>query len=44
MHPDKSLGPDDMNLGFYQAYWDIIGGEVTTTCLRVLNNGELPGD
>ena len=25
MHLDKSLDPDDMNLGFYQAYWDIMG-------------------
>ena len=33
-----------MNLGFYQAYWVIIGGEVTKACLRVLNNGELLAD
>ena len=44
LHPDKSLGPDGMNPGFFQAYWDIIGGEVTTTCLRLLNNWELSGD
>ena len=44
IHPDKSPGPNNMNMGFYQAYWDIIGGEVTSACLRELNNGELPGD
>lgn len=21
MHPDKSLGPDDMNPAFYQKFW-----------------------
>ena len=44
MNPDKSPGPDGMNPGFYQAYWDIIGGEVTEACLKVLNNKELPAD
>ena len=29
MHLDKSQGPDGMNLGFYQAYWDIVCGQVT---------------
>ena len=31
-----------MNLEFYQAYWDIVGGQVTDACLEVLNNGLLP--
>lgn len=38
MHPDKSLGPDGLNPRFYQAYWDIIGDQVTTACLQALNN------
>lgn len=25
MNPDKSLGPDGFNLGFYQKFWDIVG-------------------
>ena len=28
MHPDKSPGLDCMNPGFYQAYWDVIKGEL----------------
>lgn len=28
MHPDKSPGPDSLNPGFYQYFWDDIGDEV----------------
>ncbi|KAK2354861.1 hypothetical protein QL285_092328 [Trifolium repens] len=35
-------GPDGLNASFYQAYWDIIGGEVTQAALNVLNNGGNP--
>ena len=41
MHPDKSQGPNEMNPGFYQEYWDIIDGQVTYACLKVLNDGIL---
>ena len=30
MHPEKSPGPNGMNAGFFQAYWDIVGEEVLT--------------
>ena len=42
MHPDKSPGPDRRNPGFHQEYWDIVGGQVTDACLKVLNDGVLP--
>ena len=44
MHSDKSLGPDGMNIGFYQSYWDVVGGDITTACLSYLNNNLLPED
>ena len=33
-----------MNPGFYQSYWDVVGGDVTTACLSYLNNNLLPKD
>ena len=41
MHPDKSPGLDGLNLAFFQAYWDIVDQEVTTTCIKCLNDGHL---
>ncbi|XP_031095115.1 uncharacterized protein LOC115999403 [Ipomoea triloba] len=29
MHPDKSPGPDGFGPGFYQQFWDVVGGDVT---------------
>ncbi|KAJ8754033.1 hypothetical protein K2173_001931 [Erythroxylum novogranatense] len=40
MHPDKSLGPDGFNPGFFQTYWDLIGKDVVKACLRTLNDGD----
>ncbi|XP_073119607.1 uncharacterized protein [Henckelia pumila] len=42
MHKDKSPGPDGMNPGFYQNFWDITGSHVTAACLDFLNQGYLP--
>ena len=36
MHHDKSPGPDGMNPGFFQSYWDVVGEQVTKACLEVL--------
>ena len=44
MHSDKSSGPDGMNPGFYQSYWDVVGGDITTACLSYLNKNLLPDD
>ncbi|KAJ8767776.1 hypothetical protein K2173_020716 [Erythroxylum novogranatense] len=44
MHPQKSPGPDGFNPGFFQTFWDIVGPEVTTECLKCLNgNTPMPG-
>ncbi|XP_074328246.1 uncharacterized protein LOC141666148 [Apium graveolens] len=42
MHSDKSPGIDGLNPGFYQAYWDIIGHDVTEFCSKFFVIGELP--
>ena len=42
MHLDKSLGPDGMNLGFYQHFWDVVGEDITSTFLYYLNNHSIP--
>ncbi|KAL5555671.1 hypothetical protein UlMin_037907 [Ulmus minor] len=39
MAPSKSPGADGMSALFYQKYWSIVGDEVTTACLRFLNEG-----
>ena len=42
MHPHKSPRSDGMNTGIFQAYWDIVGEEVTRTCMKCLNDCQLP--
>ena len=42
IHPNKSLGPDGMNLTFYQKFWDLVGRDVTEACLHYLNNLIMP--
>lgn len=42
MHLDKSPGPDGMNPGFYQRFWDITGNHVSFACLNVLNRCTFP--
>lgn len=38
LNPSKAPGPDGFTALFYQNAWDIIGEEVTTVILDVLNN------
>ena len=35
MHPTKALGPDGMHALFYQKFWHIICGDVSSLCLHV---------
>ena len=37
MHPTHAPGPDGMSAIFYQKYWNIVGNDVTSMVLNVLN-------
>lgn len=42
MHPDKSPGPDGLGPGFFQHFWDIVGGSVTMFCRNFFETATLP--
>lgn len=44
MHQDKAPGPDGLNPGFFQVYWNIIGRDVVLFCKIFLQVGELPNE
>ena len=39
MHPHKAPSPDDMQVCFYQKNWHILGDDITSFALAVLNEG-----
>ncbi|VFQ67130.1 unnamed protein product [Cuscuta campestris] len=44
MHPDKSPGPDGFNPGFFQAFWGVVGDDVTQAIMDFMDRtGEAPG-
>ncbi|XP_019186519.1 PREDICTED: uncharacterized protein LOC109181223 [Ipomoea nil] len=42
MYPDKAPGPDGMNPGFYQHFWDVVGTDVSSYILNCLNTCSMP--
>ncbi|XP_019181782.1 PREDICTED: uncharacterized protein LOC109176840 [Ipomoea nil] len=42
MFPDKAPGPDGMNPGFYQNYWDVVGEDVSEFIVNCLNTRSFP--
>lgn len=42
MYPDKAPGPDGMNPGFYQHFWNDIGSDVSSFILQCLNSTSFP--
>ena len=42
MHPEKSLGPDDMNPAFCQRFWHIVGEDVISACLQFVKDCSFP--
>lgn len=42
MHPDKSPGPDELNPGFYQNFWNDIGNDIFTSACSWLEAGTFP--
>ncbi|WZZ92349.1 hypothetical protein YC2023_120928 [Brassica napus] len=41
IHADKAPGPDGFSAGFYQSYWDILGGDVTKDIQNFFETGSL---
>ncbi|XP_031116377.1 uncharacterized protein LOC116020030 [Ipomoea triloba] len=42
MFPDKALGPDGMNPGFFQHFWELVGADVTSFVIKCLNDCSFP--
>jgi len=43
MSPFKAPGPDGFHAIFFQRYWNLVGNDVTTTVLEILNGRLHPG-
>ncbi|CAN0912755.1 Transposon TX1 uncharacterized 149 kDa protein [Linum grandiflorum] len=39
---DKPPGPDGFNPGFYQKFWHVVGGEISTSCRKWIETGTIP--
>lgn len=42
MQPDKCLGPDGFNPGFYQHFWSVCRDGIYDECCQWLNEGQFP--
>ena len=38
IHPTKAPGPDDMSAIFFQKYWDVVGNDISSMILNVVNS------
>lgn len=41
IHPDRAPGPDGFSAGFYQSFWDIIGGDMYRDILSFFEDSSL---
>ncbi|XP_019173808.1 PREDICTED: uncharacterized protein LOC109169381 [Ipomoea nil] len=42
MFPDKAPGPDGINPGFYQHFWDVVGEHISEFIIKCLNTRSFP--
>ncbi|KAL8093405.1 hypothetical protein AgCh_035325 [Apium graveolens] len=42
IYPEKSPGPDGLNPGFYQSYWEIVGSDMVEFCQKYFTTEDLP--
>jgi hypothetical protein len=42
MQPDKCLGPDGFNPGFYQHFWSVCSDDIFHECCQWMNEGQFP--
>lgn len=44
MNPTKTSGPDGFSALFYKKYWDIVGNDLLSVVLQILNENRDPSD
>ena len=42
LKPFKALGPDRLHIGFFQAYWNIVGSSVFEEVKEIFRSGTMP--
>ncbi|CAH9089342.1 unnamed protein product [Cuscuta epithymum] len=40
MHPEKAPGSDGMNPAFFQAYWEVLGPDISALCASMFETGQ----
>lgn len=44
IHPDKAPGPDGFSAGFFRAYWDVIGADISKEIQSFFETGAFPAN